>query len=41
MLGVPRGGEEFILLTAAVHLGGVAPYTQNDEFTCNLNDMRS
>jgi hypothetical protein len=41
MLGVPCGGEGFILLTVAVHLSGLAPYTQNDEFICNLNDMRS
>jgi hypothetical protein len=41
MLGVPCGGEGFILLTVAVHLSGLAPYTQNNEFICNLNDMRS
>jgi hypothetical protein len=42
MLEGSRGVEkDFILLRAPVHLEAFALYTRKDEFTCNLNDMRS
>jgi hypothetical protein len=41
MLEIPGGGEGFYPLQPAVHLKASALYGSEDEFTCNLNDMRS
>ncbi|SHL84391.1 hypothetical protein SAMN05444159_6969 [Bradyrhizobium lablabi] len=41
MLEVPRSGEGFAILSAAVPYGVPSSYNQQTKFTCNSNDMRS
>jgi hypothetical protein len=40
MLIIRCMGEGSTFFAVAVHLKDLAPYTENDEFICNLNDMR-